>query len=186
MMDAPDYRRIFESAPVLALVLDRELHIVAASDAFLAATLTTREAVIGEPVFGVFPSDPEHPELSGEAAVRGLLGRVLREGTVQHLAQQRYDVPRPASAGGGFERRYWNAVFAPLPGPGGEVSHIVCTTDDVTERALEARLRQLWGVDALGVLFFDQAGTLISANDTLLRWTGDSAEDVATGHPRRR
>src|SRR5205814_10709968 len=121
--------------------------IVAASDAFLAAMLTTREAVIGEPVFGVFPSDPGHPAFSGEAAVRGLLERVLREGTVQRLALQRYDVPRPASAGG-FERRYWNAVFAPLPGPGGEVSHIVCTSEDVTDRAREAQLRQLWGVDA--------------------------------------
>ena len=180
-MDALDYRRLFESAPVLAVVLDRGLRIVAASEAFLAATCTTREAIIGRPLFAVFPSDPAHPELSGEAVVSRLLERVLVERTPQPLALQRYDVPRPAGAGGGFERRYWHALFSPLAGPDGEVSHIVCTGEDVTDRAREARLRQVLGVETIGVLFFDPHGTVISANDAFLRWTGFTQEDIASG-----
>jgi PAS domain-containing protein len=39
----PDFRALFEAAPGLYLVLDRELDIVAASDAYLAATMTKRE-----------------------------------------------------------------------------------------------------------------------------------------------
>ena len=89
-MDAPDYRRLFESAPALTLVLDRELRIVAASDAFLAATLTTRDTVIGEPLFRVFPSNSEQGKLGGEPVVRPILERALREGAPQSLALHRY------------------------------------------------------------------------------------------------
>ncbi|HYY62380.1 MAG TPA: ATP-binding protein [Burkholderiales bacterium] len=175
-MAAPDYRRLFESAPVLSVVLDRDLRIVAASDAFLAATLHTRETIVGQPVFYIFPADPERRELHGPAVVRRLLRRALAKGKPQRLPLQRYDVPRPAAAGGGFERRYWNALFSPVAGPDGEVSHIICTVEDVTDRAREAV-----SVDAIGIVFFDRAGTLISANDTYLRWTGLTRQDVASG-----
>jgi PAS domain-containing protein len=39
----PDFRELFEGAPGLYLVLDPQLTIVAVSDAYLAATKTTRE-----------------------------------------------------------------------------------------------------------------------------------------------
>src|SRR5919204_1016008 len=104
-MEPLDYRRLFESAPGLAVVLDRDLRVVAASDAFLKATLTKREAIVGRDAFEVFPGDEERG--GGEAIVRELLGRVLAEGKPRRLALQRYDVARPAEKGGGLERRYW-------------------------------------------------------------------------------
>src|SRR5581483_6308140 len=138
-MKALDYRRLFETAPVLTVVLDRELRVVAASDAFLAATLTRREEILGQEIFRVFPTDPERPGFRGEPVARTLLERVLREGAPQRLTLQRYDVPRPAAAGGGFERRYWTALFSPLA-VGDGVSHIACTVEDVTDRAHDAGL----------------------------------------------
>ena len=83
--------------------------------------------------------------------------------------------------GGGFERRYWNAHIAPLAGPDGAVSHLVCTIEDVSDRAREARLGQVLSVDTIGILFFDAKGTLISANDAFLQWSGFSREDIAAG-----
>jgi hypothetical protein len=44
---APDYRAIFEAVPGLYLALDFGLSIVAASDAYLAATMTRREDILG-------------------------------------------------------------------------------------------------------------------------------------------
>src|SRR4051812_585821 len=178
-MEALDYRRLFETAPVLTLVLDRDLRVVAASDAFLAATMTRREAIVGQDLLRVFPTEPERPGFRGEKLAHELLARVLREGTPQRLTLQRYDVPRPATAGGGFERRYWTALFAPFAGSEG-VAHIVCTVEDVTDRGRDAGLATAVSVDAIGIVFFDRRGTLISANDTFLRWTGFTRQDLAT------
>jgi PAS domain-containing protein len=55
----PDFRTLFEAAPGLFLVLDPELRIVAASDAYLDATMTQREEIIGRGIFDVFPDNPE-------------------------------------------------------------------------------------------------------------------------------
>ena len=177
-MEGPDYRRLFESAPVPAVVLDRDLRVVAANDAYLRATLTTREAMVGRAVFEVFPGNGQQ---AGQAVIRGLLERVLAQGRPQRLALQRYDVPRPKAQGSGFERRYWSAQFLPLAGPGGRAEYVHCIVEDVSDRARDARLRQLWDVEGVGVLFFDRQGTLISANDTFLRWSGYTAEEVAAG-----
>ena len=44
---SPDFRALFESAPGLYLVLTPALTIVAASNAYLHATMTQREAILG-------------------------------------------------------------------------------------------------------------------------------------------
>ena len=46
-LPAPDFRTLFESAPGLYLVLTPHLTIVAASDAYLHATMTKRAEVLG-------------------------------------------------------------------------------------------------------------------------------------------
>jgi PAS domain S-box-containing protein len=179
-MDAPDYKLLFDSAPGLYVVLDPQLRIVAASDAYLRATMTRRDEVLGKALFEVFPANTQDPHGNGESAVRQRLERVLAERTRQTLALQRYDL-RPPEASGKFVRRYWNAVFTPLPGPDGAVRHIWCVVEDVTDRAHDARLRKVLNVDVIGVIFFDRSGTLISANDTFLRWSGYTHEDLAAG-----
>jgi PAS domain S-box-containing protein len=178
-MRGVDYQKLFETAPVAAVVLDRGLRVVAVNDAYLRATLTAREAMIGRGIFDALPPEPE--QHAAHRTIRGVLERALAERAPQRLEVLRYDVPRPAEHGGGYERRYWNAEILPLLGAGGQVEQIHCIVEDVTDRARDARLRQLWEVEGVGVAFFDRQGTLISANDTLLRWTGYSAAEVAGG-----
>ena len=60
-----DFQALFESAPDLYLVLDPELTIVAVSDAYLRATMTTRDGILGRHLFEVFPDNPEDPEATG-------------------------------------------------------------------------------------------------------------------------
>ncbi|HTL60477.1 MAG TPA: PAS domain S-box protein [Nitrospira sp.] len=54
---SPDFHALFESAPGLYLVLDPTLTIVAASNAYLQATNTQRDAIVGRNLFEVFPEN---------------------------------------------------------------------------------------------------------------------------------
>src|SRR5262245_7390658 len=65
LSQAPDFRLLFESAPGLFLVLSPEFRIVAASDAYLRATMTDRKAVLGRAIFDVFPDNPGDATASG-------------------------------------------------------------------------------------------------------------------------
>ena len=56
-----DFKVMFESAPGLYMVLDPNLRIVTASDAYLRATMTRRSDIVGQNVFEVFPDNPDDP-----------------------------------------------------------------------------------------------------------------------------
>src|SRR5687767_10324082 len=74
----PDFRRLFESAPGLYLVLTPQLRIVAVSDAYLRATMTEREAILGRGLFEVFPDNPDDPAADGVRNLRASLDRVAQ------------------------------------------------------------------------------------------------------------
>ncbi len=132
-LPAPDFRALFESAPGLYLVLDRELVIVAASDAYLAATLKERADVLGRPLFEVFPDNPDDPDTEGARNLRASLMRVLREGRDDAMSVQKYDVQRPDSEGGGFEVRFWSPHNSPVLNPDGSIAYIIHEVQDVTD-----------------------------------------------------
>ena len=136
---SPDFRALFEAAPGLYLVLTPDLLIVAASDAYLSATLTTREGILGRNIFDVFPDNPDDPAASGVNNLRASLNRVLQTREPDTMAVQKYDVRRPALEGGGFEERYWSPVNSPVCGRNGELTHIIHRVEDVSEFV---RLRQ--------------------------------------------
>ena len=135
---ALDFQRLLESAPSLYLVLDRDFRIVAATDAYLAATMTGRD-IIGRILFDVFPDNPDDPNASGTRNLRASLATVLRTGEADRMALQKYDIRRPDSQGGGFEERYWSPVNSPVFSDG-EVTHIIHRVEDVTDFV---RLQQL-------------------------------------------
>ena len=136
---SPDFRALFEAAPGLYLVLTPGLLIVAASDAYLNATLTTREGILGRNIFDVFPDNPDDPAASRISNLRASLNRVLQTREPDTMAVQKYDVRRPALEGGGFEERYWSPVNSPVCGHNGELTHIIHRVEDVSEFV---RLRQ--------------------------------------------
>jgi signal transduction histidine kinase len=129
----PDFRALFEAAPGLYLVLTPDLRIVAASDAYLRATMTQREQILGRDLFDVFPDNPDDPGATGEHNLRASLERALRNRTADTMAVQKYDIRRPESDGGGFEVRYWSPVNCPVVGPDGEITYIIHRVEDVTE-----------------------------------------------------
>ncbi|HEY5384154.1 MAG TPA: ATP-binding protein, partial [Acidimicrobiales bacterium] len=129
----PDFRLLFESLPEKYLVIDPDLVIVAASDAYLTATLTQREGMVGRHLFDVFPDNPDDPATEGARNLRASLTRVLRQRSRDSMSVQKYDIPRPASAGGGFEERFWTVSNSPVVAADGSLACIVHAVEDVTE-----------------------------------------------------
>jgi hypothetical protein len=124
---------LFESAPGLYLVLTPDFKIVAASGAYLRATMTRREDVLGRGIFEVFPDNPDDPTATGVRNLGASLDNVLRLRAADAMAVQKYDIRRPEAEGSGFEERYWSPVNSPVLGPGGEVAYVIHRVEDVTE-----------------------------------------------------
>jgi signal transduction histidine kinase len=131
LTDPPDFRRLFESAPGLYLVLAPDDRIVAVSNAYLHATMTHREDIIGRLLFDVFPDNPDDPQATGERNLRDSLERVKRSRTRDAMAVQKYDIRRPGS--GEFEERFWSPVNSPVLDEAGTLTHIIHSVEDVTE-----------------------------------------------------
>ena len=128
-----DFRALFESAPALYLALTPDLRIVAASDAYLRATMTKREEIQGRKLFDVFPDNPDDPSATGVRNLTASLERVVQNRLADAMEEQKYDVRRPEAEGGGFEERYWSPVNSPVFGEGREVAYIIHRVEDVTE-----------------------------------------------------
>ena len=132
----PDFQTLFEAAPGLYLVLlpdAPKYTIVAVSDAYMRATLTTREDILGRGLFDVFPDNPADPTATGVTELRASLGRVLTTRVPDAMTVQKYDIRRPVESGGALEERWWNLKNSPVFGRRGEVAYIIHAVEDVTE-----------------------------------------------------
>lgn len=130
---ALDFKLLFESAPGLYLVLTPDFRIVGASNAYLKATMTTREQLMGQLIFDAFPDNPEEIGASGVRNLRDSLETVRKTRNTHVMAIQKYDIPRPAHLGGGFEERHWSPINEPVLDAGGKLIHIIHRVEDVTE-----------------------------------------------------
>jgi PAS domain S-box-containing protein len=128
-----NFQTLFEAIPGLYLVFTPDFAIVAASDAYLQATMRKREEIIGRVMFDAYPDNPDDPNATGVQNLRASLESVLKYRKPHTMAVQKYDIPRPESQGGGFEERYWSPVNSPVFDENGELTHIIHRVEDVTE-----------------------------------------------------
>ena len=133
----PDFRTLFEALPGAYCVLDPDLVIVGASDAYLRDTRTTRAAIVGRPIAEIFPGCPDP---GGPGSLRASLDTVRAEQVANTMAVDRYEIPADA-AGGEPDIRYWGVANIPVPGQGHRLAWIIHALDDVTDyiRASEDR-----------------------------------------------
>lgn len=138
------YRNIFEALPgaFLLLLPDADFTIAGVSDEYLRATLTERDAIVGHPLFEMFPDNPDTPDANSTANLSRSLKRVVATRRADVMAVQRYDVRR--ADGTGFDVRYWSPVNAPIFADDGELLCIAHRVDNVTEyvRLTEAHAEQ--------------------------------------------
>ncbi len=128
---SPDYRRVFEAGSAPYLLLSTDFTIVAVNDAYLRATATQRDVIVGRNIFDVFPDNPNDPQANGVANLRASLMRVRLSGEADTMAVQKYDIPIPGMPGG-FEQRHWSPVNTPVLDERGQLTHIIHRVEDVT------------------------------------------------------
>ncbi|MDB5972685.1 MAG: domain S-box-containing protein [Hydrocarboniphaga sp.] len=188
-----DFREMFEQMPGLYLLLlpDAPRYtIVTASDAYLAATLTVREQILGRGLFEVFPDNPDEPDADGVSKLRASLERAIASGLPDAMPLQKYDVPRPD--GRGFEEKFWSPLNTPVM-RGGAVRGLIHRVEDVTA-TVQARRREansellLSERQNLLDAVFQQSplmqallrldGTILHCNELSVHGTGVTAEDM--------
>lgn len=129
----PNYAAAFDAAPASFLLLSPDLRIAGVTDAYLAATMTARDDIVGRGLFDVFPDNPDDPAADGARNLRTSLERVLATKQPDRMPVQKYDIRQPESAGGAFEERYWSPLNTPVLATDGSVQLIIHWVEDVTE-----------------------------------------------------
>lgn len=131
-----DYKKLlaFTPSPILILLPDSpRFTILEVSNAYLKATMTSREEILGQGIFEVFPDNPADPAATGTKNLRSSLERVIKYRQAHTMAIQKYDIQRPKSEGGGFEERFWSPINVPVCDSKNNVINIIHRVEDVTE-----------------------------------------------------
>ncbi len=132
-----DFKFLFEKSPGFYLILDRDLRVVGATDAYCRAVRNTRENLLGLKVAQLFPDRQSNPGAGGFDRLQESLDRVLRLKRPDTMAIQRYDIPRSRREGGGFVEKHWSPRNIPILDESGEVRWIVHRVHDVTTEILD-------------------------------------------------
>jgi PAS domain-containing protein len=102
-MPVIDYTQCFTGAPAPMLVIAAtapRFTIIAVNDAYLEATLRTREDLIDQALFDAMPDNPDDEQASGVSNLRASIERVIASGQADRMPLQKYDIPHPR---GGFD-----------------------------------------------------------------------------------
>lgn len=161
-----DFRALFESAPGLYLVLKpQDYRIVAVSNAYLKATMTERDEILGRNIFDVFPDDPDDPAPTGTWNLRASLERVkvLRHADV--MAIQRYPIRRSPRHGGGFEERWWSPVNSPVFDSKGKLVYVIHRVEDVTDYVVNRGQQRGADLSTTASIRHMEAGVVLRAQE---------------------
>ncbi|MBO2008146.1 PAS domain-containing protein [Hymenobacter negativus] len=134
-----DYQHLFRSLPDSFLVMAPDATILDNTDSHVAASLKSREEVLGRTLFEAYPSVDQN---------QGDVIAASHEHVRQHLEPHtmpliRYDLEVPAEQGGGFEEMYWQATHYPVLNEQGQLQYIVQRTQNVTEQYRAAQAAAL-------------------------------------------
>ena len=189
-LSKPDFRTVFEAAPELCLVLlpDAPRYtIVAVSDAYARATMTTRDEILGRGFFDVLPDNPADPTGGGVTKLSASLEHVLTERVPD--AVEMYAILGPAESGRKDDRRWWSSMSSPVLGSRGDLAYIIHTVEDVTEKhqleeerqhfaALLDLANQLFDQASDSILIADMHGQLTEVNASACRMLGYAREEL--------
>ena len=167
-LPSPDFRKLFEAVPSACLVLlpdDPVFTIVGASKAYLIATGTQREEILGRGVFEILSDN--QAAANGLESLCAALRRAVTTGTPDRMTR-------------------------PILGEQGEVDYLLHVVEDATraqafERRLqtsEKRFRQLAEISGFGLMVADDEGGISYLNPALTELLGYSVEEVAAGQVR--
>ncbi len=132
MMQRPDFEALFRASPYPYLVMDVQLNIIGANDAYLRSTGRTEADIVGRYVFDAFPENPDDPGSTSVAEVRSSLLRAIDTGEPHTSPFVRYAVPALHDGVPGFDEKFWSTVHTPIKDAAGKVVCVVQNAIEVT------------------------------------------------------
>ena len=144
-----DYKDIFYHGPGLRLIIAADapdFTIMDVNDAYLNATNTRREDLIGKPLFSAFNIRRTEEVAKSTAQMERSLYEALLTGNPQPMTEYRFDIPVENSDG--FETRYWSASNIPVKGENGNIRFFIHTVTDITELH-QLKMREQANLEAL-------------------------------------
>lgn len=190
MSKVRDFQQLFEALPERYVIFDAVepgFTMVAASDAYLEVTGKTRDQVIGQGLFDVFPDTSDRAVRTGKGELQESLETVIEHKTPDSTGIIRYDL---ANEKGELQTRYWQATHYPLV-EDGECVAILQSTADVTAMVTsneELKLANLKNQEAMaagliGSWSWDINKGVITADKGLAALFGLPAERAINGLP---
>lgn len=143
------YISIFNSSPVAKLIMKTDAPvytIIDVNDAYLSATNSSRERLIGKSVFAAFPENPTDRESKNIELTMHSFDAAIRTGKPHTMSNYRYDIPIPGTDQ--FEERYWTTTNIPILNEEGEVTFFIHSPKNVTE-IYRLEQREKAGIEAL-------------------------------------
>ncbi|MEB8388496.1 PAS domain-containing protein [Rhodobacteraceae bacterium KMM 6894] len=122
-----DLGAIFASAPSPYVLIDRDLRIVWANDAYLKVTGRTNGTLIGRLLTEEFPAPDDSVS---DKMLRGSFRKVLATGQIDHMPLIPYPI---IAADGQMTERFWSATHTPVLDAQGDVQFILQNSMDVTD-----------------------------------------------------
>jgi PAS domain S-box-containing protein len=125
------FRAIFENSPGVYLVLSPEDYsILAVSNAYLDATMSSREKIIGKRLLDIIAPASKHDLNQESEALLNSLDRVKSTGELDAMPIQRFPIRTP---NGELITKYWSSINSPILNQDKKVIFIIHRVEDVTE-----------------------------------------------------
>jgi PAS domain S-box-containing protein len=143
------YKEIFYNSPVAKLILDPigpDYRILDVNDAYLKATNSIREKLIGKSVFAAFPANPSDEGSKNIERTIYSFEQAIQTGKPYTMSNYRYDIPIPGT--NEFEERYWTTINIPIVDEKGVVQYFIHCPSNVTE-IIKLAEREKQGIEAL-------------------------------------
>ncbi|MBK0403393.1 PAS domain-containing protein [Adhaeribacter sp. BT258] len=176
-----DINNVFLNLPDNLVILSPEYKILAMNEAYLQATMRSREELVGKSfLLEAFPDESVPYE---QNPVKLSLDRAAASKKVDYFPASRYDIPKPD---GTFDVRYWEASHTPVFDEQGALQYIIQKTSDVTDRerakleAIASENKFRFMAETLPQLIFTVSpqGKLTYLNQRWATYTGISTETL--------
>ena len=127
-----EFFKIFPTPSLVLLPDSPKFTIVDVNEAYLKATKSKRDDLIGKGIFEAFPENDSDPTADGAKNLSHSLHTVVKTNQKHKMAIQKYDIPIRGTSK--FELKYWEPENIPLFTDDGELKYVVNCVSDVTER----------------------------------------------------
>lgn len=190
------FQSFFKDSPQSVLIKANAPHftILAVSDRFVEISLKSRDELLGQNLFDVFPDNAKDP--SGKESALSAITEVMKTKKKVDLPIYKYDIY--SSETDRMEPFYWSNSNQPVFNAAGEVGYIVNTTSNVTAQVMlkeiaatseenlvlqQQRLNKMFLKAPMGMALHSKDDFVIEyANEAICRMWNKGGPEEVLGH----